>query len=86
LSAIRQQLRSVFETAKRLGYYSQECEARLTLAELEMISDPALGRSRLEILEKETHERGLEFISHKAQLPLAARVPSFSTRSAPTPP
>jgi hypothetical protein len=54
--------------ASRRGNFLIECEARLVLAEEELKADPALGRSQLEILEKETHERGLELLSHKAEL------------------
>jgi hypothetical protein len=79
-------LRSVIASAKRLGYYQIECEARLALAEAELKVNPAAGRSQLEILEKETHERGLEFFSHKAQLLASASQPSLSARSSPTPP
>jgi len=37
------------------------------LAEAELKTDPALGRSQLETLAREAHERGLELVSHKAQ-------------------
>jgi eukaryotic-like serine/threonine-protein kinase len=68
LGVARQQLLAVIATARRLGYYQIECEARLALGEAELKADPALGRSQLEILEKDTHERGLELFSRKAKL------------------
>jgi DNA-binding winged helix-turn-helix (wHTH) protein/tetratricopeptide (TPR) repeat protein len=68
LAAAVQRLRSVVASARKLGYYQIECEARLAMAEAELKTDSAAGRSQLALLEKETHERGLEFLSHKAQL------------------
>jgi len=38
------------------------------MGEAECKANPALGRSQLEALEKETHERGLELLFHKAEL------------------
>lgn len=68
LATASQELRSAIATARKLGYYQIECEARLAMAVGDLKADPALGRSQLETLEKETHERGLERISHKAEL------------------
>jgi len=68
LRAARQELLAAIATARNLGYYYYECEARLALGEAELKADPALGRSQLEILEKKTHERGLELLSRKAKL------------------
>jgi tetratricopeptide (TPR) repeat protein len=64
----RRQLLAVIATARRLGYYQIECEARLALAVADLNANPALGHSQLETLAKESHERGLELLSHKAQL------------------
>jgi tetratricopeptide (TPR) repeat protein len=66
LSESRRQLQSVIEGARRLGYFSLACEARLALGELELQSDSTRGRSELEALAAETHARGLELISRKA--------------------
>jgi len=68
LATSRQHLRSTIATAKQLGYYQIECEARLALGEMELKANLAGGRSQLETLEKETHERDLELLSRKAQL------------------
>jgi DNA-binding winged helix-turn-helix (wHTH) protein/tetratricopeptide (TPR) repeat protein len=81
-----QKLRSAIVSAKKSGYYEIECEARLDVAEAELRIDPARARSQLEILEKETHERGLEFLSHKAQGLIAVPQPSVSARSSPSTP
>ncbi len=85
LTAAIQRLRSVIASAKRLGYYQIECEARLVMGEAELTIDPATGRSQLEILERETREHGLELLSHKAQLLAAGSPPSLSSRSSFTP-
>lgn len=68
LATASQRLRLAIVTARKLGYYQIECEARLALGEAELKANPALGRSHLETLAKETHERGLELVSHKAEL------------------
>jgi tetratricopeptide (TPR) repeat protein len=77
LDGARQQLRSAIATARKLGFYEIECEARLTLAEVELRANPAVARSQLEALDKETRERGLELISRKARQ-LAAKPLSSS--------
>lgn len=79
LAAAVQRLRSVIASAKKLGYYQIQCEARLARAEAELRTDPAAGISRLKILEKETHERGLALLSQKAHL-LEASQSSLSAR------
>lgn len=82
-----QKLRSVIASAQQLGYYEIESEARLRLAEEELNNDNHLrARSQLEVLEKETHKRGLELFSDKAQELLAVPPPSVSAKSSPGPP
>jgi predicted methyltransferase len=76
LATARQRLRSTITTARKLGYYQIECEARLALAVAELKSDPALGRAQLETLEKEAHERGLELLSRRADPLISANQPS----------
>jgi len=68
LATAGQKLRPEIATARKLGYYQIECEARLALAKADLKASPARGRPQLEILEKETHERGLELLSRKARL------------------
>jgi tetratricopeptide (TPR) repeat protein len=80
LATARQQLRSTIATAKKLGYYQIECEARLALGEAELTANPTSGRSQLETLEEETHERGLELLSRKARLLLSANQSSPAYR------
>ena len=68
VAAAIQRLHSVIASARKLGYYEIECEARLALAEVEMKTDPALSRSQSETLAQETHQRGMDLLSHKAHL------------------
>ena len=72
LATARQKLRPAIATARKLGYYQIECEARLALAVADLKANPARGRPQLEMLEKETHERGLELLSRKARLLVSA--------------
>jgi DNA-binding winged helix-turn-helix (wHTH) protein/tetratricopeptide (TPR) repeat protein len=72
LATARQKLRPAMATARKLGYYQIECEARLALAVADLKANPARGRPQLEMLEKETHERGLELLSRKARLLVSA--------------
>jgi ATP/maltotriose-dependent transcriptional regulator MalT len=67
LTAARQQLLAVIASARQRGYYQIECEARLALGEAQLKANLSSDRSQLETLEKETHERGLELLSRKAQ-------------------
>jgi len=80
LTNASQELRSAIATARKLGYYQIECEARLALAVGDLTANPALGRSQLETLGKETHERGLELLSRKAQLLVSADQSSLAYR------
>ena len=68
IAGATQELRSAIASARKLGYYEIECEARLALAEGDLNANPALRRSQLGTLAKEAHERGLELLSHKAEL------------------
>jgi eukaryotic-like serine/threonine-protein kinase len=65
-SALRR-LHSVIITARRLGYYNLECEARLALGELELKINSALGRKQLNALASETRGHGFELIARHAE-------------------
>jgi len=65
-AAARQELRSALATAKKLGYYNLECEARLALGELELKANPATGRSLLRELADDSSSRGLRLMAKKA--------------------
>lgn len=65
--APRQKLQWTIATAKKLGYYSEECEARLALGELELRRNPVQGRAQLAALASEARGRGLELLARKAE-------------------
>jgi tetratricopeptide (TPR) repeat protein len=67
LEAVLARLQSVITTANRLGYYNLECEARLALGELERKTNPSLAQRHLKALASETHNRGFELLSRKAE-------------------
>ena len=72
LAAARLELHSVVATARKLGYYGIECEARLVLGELESKINPATGRSQLSSLALETSHRGLGLLARDAEHAAAA--------------
>jgi tetratricopeptide (TPR) repeat protein/DNA-binding winged helix-turn-helix (wHTH) protein len=65
-SAFRR-LNSVIATAKRLGYYNVESEARLALGQLELKTNSSLGRKQLKALTAETRQRGYELVARHAE-------------------
>jgi len=60
-------LNSVIATAKRLGYYNVESEARLALGQLELKINSSLGRKQLKALTAETRHRGYELVARHAE-------------------
>jgi len=66
IASTRKNLLSIVASARTMENYSMECNARLALGELEMQANPPLGRSELEALARETHDRGFDLISRKA--------------------
>ena len=66
LSGPRRKLLNVLSTARQLGYYEIECDARLALAELELRTSPASARPQLALLAGQAHDRGLNLVSSKA--------------------
>ena len=60
-------LSSTIGSAKKLGYYELECEARLALGEVEIEHEPVQGRSLLSALAAEARSHGLELIAQKAE-------------------
>lgn len=65
-----QNLKSEAATARELGYYNLETEARLALAELAMKTSPAVARKQLSELASEAHEHGMELMARRAQAAL----------------
>jgi DNA-binding winged helix-turn-helix (wHTH) protein/tetratricopeptide (TPR) repeat protein/TolB-like protein len=66
LSVPREKLVTVTATARRLGYYQIECEARLALAELELREHSPSARTHLAELARDAREHGLNLVSRKA--------------------
>src|SRR5256885_415752 len=80
MNSARQDLRSTMATARRLGYYGIECEARLALGELDLKLNPGTGRAELASLAAETRNHDMEFLAHQAERPLAVGTSSPSTK------
>lgn len=59
-------LQKLIQEASRRGFANYALQARLALAELEMLSNAADGRRLLEALQKESAEKGFGLIAHKA--------------------
>ncbi|MHB8524751.1 MAG: hypothetical protein ACYDD2_01150 [Candidatus Acidiferrales bacterium] len=68
LSDPRRKLLNVLSTARQLGYYGIECDARLALGELDLRLDPPAARAHLSALARESRAHGLNLISHKAAI------------------
>ena len=62
-----EQLHSTISTAKRLGYYQIECQARLALGEMELKFNSSLGRKHLTDLAAETRSHSLELLARQAE-------------------
>ncbi|HEV2499659.1 MAG TPA: tetratricopeptide repeat protein [Terriglobia bacterium] len=66
LSDPRRKLQNALSSARQLGYYGIECDARLALAELDLRTAPVAARKQLVLLAEQTHARGLNLVSNKA--------------------
>jgi DNA-binding winged helix-turn-helix (wHTH) protein/tetratricopeptide (TPR) repeat protein len=67
----RAELDAALRTATRLGFYHEQCEARMALAEFQFFTNPEAARSSLNALSKATHDRGFETLSRQAAQLLA---------------
>lgn len=72
-SAAQRQLKATIATAKKLGYYNLETEARLVFAQLQIKTNASAGRALLTALASEAHEHGLELLARHAQEALSSR-------------
>jgi tetratricopeptide (TPR) repeat protein len=66
LATAMRRLHGAVTTAKRLGYYNLECEARLALGELELKMNASLGLKQLNALALEARSRGYELVARHA--------------------
>jgi eukaryotic-like serine/threonine-protein kinase len=71
LSAAQQELKSTIATAKKLGYYTLETEARLALGQLQLKANASAGRATLNALASEAQSRGLILLARHVQDALA---------------
>jgi eukaryotic-like serine/threonine-protein kinase len=83
LGRARQRLQSSAATAKRLGYYMVECEARLALGEMEMKAAPQRARTHLMALAAEAHGHGFDLLARRARLAINV-ADSFVAANKPT--
>lgn len=67
LTTAQRNLQSVINTARHLGYYNIECEARLVLGELDLKINSSLGHKRLTSLAAEARSHGLELLAREAE-------------------
>lgn len=67
LAQARQDLRFTVSTAKKLGYYGLEGEARVALARLDLKSTPAPTRAEMTSLILDARNRGFELLAHEAE-------------------
>ncbi len=66
LSTPRRKLQGARATARQLGYYGLECDARLALGEIELRENPSAARAHLSALAPEAHQHGMELVARKA--------------------
>jgi tetratricopeptide (TPR) repeat protein len=73
LTEARRELSSALATARHLGYYQVELQARQALAELEARTDLEQARARLNVLVAESRRRSLELAARQSE-EIAARL------------
>ncbi|HEU5403340.1 MAG TPA: tetratricopeptide repeat protein [Terriglobales bacterium] len=79
----RQELRSTVSTARKLGYYELEGEARLALAQLELRNTPVPTRAQMNSLILEARTRGFELLAHRAEQVLSQQQSNEVARNTP---
>jgi len=80
LATAMRRLHSAAITAKRLGYYHLECEARLVLGEVELKINSSLGEKQLKALASETRDRGYELVARHAESALSRATAAADNR------
>jgi tetratricopeptide (TPR) repeat protein len=76
-------LKSVIATAKRLGYYDFESDARLALGQLELKINSSLGRKQLKALAAETRNRAYELVARHAEEVMSSETAMAENRANP---
>jgi ATP/maltotriose-dependent transcriptional regulator MalT len=71
LVAARTRLNAAITTAKKLGHYDLECEARLVRGQLEAKIDPRTARIQLTTLASDSRSHGFELMAHQAEQAVA---------------
>lgn len=71
LVAARTRLNAAITTAKKLGHYDLECEARLVRGQLEAKIDPQTARIQLTTLASDSRSHGFELMAHQAEQAVA---------------
>jgi tetratricopeptide (TPR) repeat protein len=66
-----EELHAAITSARKLGYYNVECEARLTLGKLQLKSNAATARAQLTALAAEARNRGLELLARRTDKELS---------------
>ena len=66
-ASVFRRLNSIIVSAKRMGYYNLETEARLALGHLELKIDASLGQKQLKALTAETRNLGYELVARDAE-------------------
>ena len=71
LAGATRTLRPVIQLARRLGLYSIECEARLSLGEIELTTNSVAARADLAALGLELRSRGFTWLAKQAEAKVA---------------
>ena len=77
----RHKLMKALSSARQLGYYGVECEARLALAELDLRENPSSGRAHLSQLAREARQHGMNLVARKAATLAAHATPAARSKS-----
>lgn len=71
LNAAAKLMRDLIQRSQQLGLYSDSCEARLALGEVELKINPVSGRAQLTTLATEARNRGFELLARQAEQAVA---------------